>query len=157
MKLKTNKKTIHKDFAKNYNADNYKTDELVIEVKEWKNKRSLSQNSLLWSIIGKMATAIKTTSNEVYFQMLKSYGVTADNPIGLEKAHPQYKQILSQVKYYIIRDGQNPKLDYVYMVFGSSTYDTKQMAHFIDGILSECEQMQLDVSYESGQLKSLKE
>jgi len=159
MKLKTTVKNLLQDIVKNYPKleNDFEDKPITIEIKKWHKKRSPDQNALMWVILDKMAKSLNLTPDEVYCNMLKDYGVTADRPLGVEKDHPQYNEILEQFNYYVIRDGKNSKLDYVYMVFGSSTYNSEQMSVLINGILQECENMQLDVSYESAELKSLLE
>lgn len=44
------------------------------ELKEYKEKRSKSQNAYAWEIIGKIANIQRLSKEEVYLQMLKDYG-----------------------------------------------------------------------------------
>ena len=48
--------------------------EKAFEVKEYKEKRSLNANALLWRCLGEMASALHTDKWDVYLQMLKRYG-----------------------------------------------------------------------------------
>ena len=130
--------------------DEFKDKRVTVEIKQYRKARSLDQNALMWVILDKMAKSLTTTTQEVYEQMIRSYGVSGI--IGLIKDSANYEQILKTQKFYDVLDDRNVRI-YV----GSSEYDSKQMTVLIDGILSECEQMQLDVSYESKELKSLME
>lgn len=112
-----------------------KDDEKLFEIKEFKYKRSKSQNSYAWELIGKLADKMTKTKDEMYLEMLKDYGqseivsIKSDvNPVGYFK---YYEEI---GKGYI-----NGKEFIHYKIFkGSSNYDTKEMSIFIDGIIQEC-------------------
>lgn len=112
-----------------------KDDEKLFEIKEFKYKRSKSQNSYAWELIGKLADKMTKTKDEMYLEMLKDYGqseivsIKSDvNPVGYFK---YYEEI---GKGYI-----NGKEFTHYKIFkGSSNYDTKEMSIFIDGIIQEC-------------------
>ena len=112
-----------------------KDDDKLFEIKEFKYKRSKSQNSYAWELIGKLADKMTKTKDEMYLEMLKDYGqseivsIKSDvNPTGYFK---YYEKI---GKGYI-----NGKEFTHYKIFkGSSNYDTKEMSLFIDGIIQEC-------------------
>ena len=46
----------------------------IFEIKEHKEKRSLTANAYAWSLIGKIADALRTSKEETYLTMLKRYG-----------------------------------------------------------------------------------
>ena len=48
--------------------------EKVFEIKEHKEKRSLTANAYAWSLIGKLADVMRISKDECYLMMLKSYG-----------------------------------------------------------------------------------
>lgn len=110
------------------------------EVKEYKKKRSKSQNAYMWEIIGKIADIQNLKKEEVYVQMLKDYGqseivsmLSAINPNGY-------------LKYYEeIGKGQVEGKDFThYKVFkGSSQYDTKEMSILINGVIQEATQLHI--------------
>ena len=52
---------------------NLEDEQKVYELKEYKQKRSLNANNLLWLLVNKLAIAIKSTADEVYISMLKRY------------------------------------------------------------------------------------
>ena len=49
--------------------------ELTAEIKQYRKKRSLNANALLWTLLQKMADVLHTTKDELYIQMLDRYGV----------------------------------------------------------------------------------
>lgn len=112
-----------------------KDDEKLFEIKEFKYKRSKSQNSYAWELIGKLADKMTKTKDEMYLQMLKDYGqseivsIKSDvNPVGYFKYYEEIGKGYIKGKEFIH-----------YKIFkGSSNYDTKEMSTFIDGIIQEC-------------------
>lgn len=115
-------------------------DKLSIEIKQHKNHRSTDANAYAWVLMSKLAALYQTSKEEIYETMLKRYGcldLTDDRPIvitlradidiGLLPGHWQH-----------IR--QTDGFDSYIKIKGSSQYDTKQMATFIDGIVSECKE-----------------
>ena len=45
----------------------------MYDIKEYKQKRSLNQNSYLWSLINEIANRTNLSKEEVYLNMLQSY------------------------------------------------------------------------------------
>ena len=115
-----------------YNQDKDK----IYEIKEQKEKRSLSQNAYAWKLITELGNVLRKSKEEVYIQMLKDYGVS-DIVVMLSKVNPA-----GYFKYYEkVRD---IKLNGNYfsqwkILKGSSEFDSKEMSIFIDGIIQECE------------------
>lgn len=110
----------------------------VWEVKEYHERRSLNANAFAWSLIGKIADHLRASKDEIYLQMLKAYGQS--KMISVLAGIP----LDGYIKYYepIGSGTVQGKLFTHYKVYkGSSEYDTREMAIFIDGIISECEQM----------------
>ena len=48
--------------------------EKVFEIKEHRQKRSLTANAYAWTLIGKIADAMRISKDECYLLMLKRYG-----------------------------------------------------------------------------------
>ena len=113
-------------------------DKLSIEVKPYKQRRSLNANAYAWSLIGQIADIARAGKDEIYLQCLKRYGqselisVLSHVPIG------------NYVKYY--EEAGASKLngkDFThYRVYkGSSEFDTREMSIFIDGVVSEAKDL----------------
>lgn len=113
-------------------------DKLSIEVKQYREKRSLNANAYAWKIISEIADIVRAGKDEIYLKLLKRYGqselisVLSHVPIG------------NYVKYY--EEAGESKLngkDFThYRVYkGSSEFDTREMSIFIDGIISEAKEL----------------
>lgn len=111
------------------------------EIKEKRNKRSKSQNAYCWELIGKIADALRKSKEEVYLQMLKDYGqseivsmLSSINPKGYFK---YYESIGTGIV-------NNKEFTHYKIFKGSSEFDTKEMTIFIDGIIQECKQLDIE-------------
>lgn len=113
---------------------------LSIEVKQYREKRSLNANNYAWKLITEIANVLRASKEEIYLLMLKMYGqselisVLAHIPID------------NYVKYFeeAGESTLNGKLFKHYRVFkGSSEFDSREMAIFIDGIISEAKNLNI--------------
>ncbi|MFV0411747.1 MAG: hypothetical protein ACK5L3_00575 [Oscillospiraceae bacterium] len=108
------------------------------EVKEYRKKRSRDANSYFWHLAGAMADVLRTSKEEVYLEMLKRYGVHEVMklpkdalPIILQAA--DYHEIFETTETHSV----------VRLIIGSSKYDSRQMAILIDGVISECKDLEI--------------
>lgn len=111
------------------------------EVKEYKEKRSKSQNAYMWGIIEKIADIQRLKKEEVYMQMLKDYGQSEIVSI-LSDVNPK-----GLIKYYEkIGKGRANDKDFThYKVYkGSSEYNSKEMSILIDGVIQEAKQHDIE-------------
>lgn len=49
-------------------------DKLSIEVKPYRERRSLNANAYAWSLIGQIADIVRAGKDEIYLKLLKRYG-----------------------------------------------------------------------------------
>lgn len=113
-------------------------EEILFEIKEYKEKRSLSQNSYAWKLITEIANKVNKSKEEVYLEMLKSYGQSEVISM-LSTIEPKgYFKYYESIGTGIVNDKEFTH----YKIFkGSSEYDSKEMSIFIDGIVQECSQL----------------
>ena len=118
-------------------------DKLSVEVKKYRDKRSLDANAYLWVLLQKMAEVLKTTKEELYILSLERYGVFTHIVV-----KPQVVEKTKEVWRYVKELGEvkiNGKTGVqIQCYFGSSTYDTKEMATLIDGVVSECKELGIE-------------
>lgn len=124
-----------------------------IEVKEHRERRSLKANNYAWELMEQIAKASKVDKREVYHQMLMAYGtdkridgelytVTLKAEIELSLKTDEYLYVHTS---FIGESVLNGKLAHHYKVIkGSSEYNTKEMSDFIDGIVQEAQQLDID-------------
>ncbi|MBQ8473156.1 MAG: hypothetical protein IJ501_06605 [Bacilli bacterium] len=110
----------------------------IFEIKEFKEKRSLSQNAYAWKLITQIGDILRKSKEEVYLQMLKDYGQSEIVSI-LSSINPKgYFKYYEEVGIGIV----NSKEFTHYKIFkGSSEFDSREMTIFIDGIIQECNQL----------------
>ena len=127
--------------------------EKVFEIKEHRAKRSLTANAYAWSLIGKIADALRTSKDEVYLTMLKRYG-QSDMVSVLS-----FIDVSGYFKYYepiATANLQGREFTHYRIYKGSSEYDTKEMSILIDGIVSEAKDLGIDTLPET-EINRLKE
>ena len=111
------------------------------EIKEYHKKRSLNANAYAWALIGKIADVLRSSKDEIYLEMLKKYGqseivsILSDiNVTGYFKYFEEIATVKLQGKNFTH-----------YKVFkGTSEYNTAEMAVFIDGVISEADELGID-------------
>lgn len=117
------------------------TPEWDLLIEKPKKKRSLDSNAYAWALIGKIADVLRASKEQVYLEMLKSYGQST------------VISVLSSIdvsgffKYYeeFGKGTVNGKEFTHYKVYkGSSEFDTREMAILIDGIVSEAQALNID-------------
>lgn len=117
--------------------------EKQFEVNPLRDNRSKNQNSLAWKLIVLIANMVGKSKEEVYFQMLKDYGQSMLIPV------PKGEKPI--FKYYEYKESSilNGKpADWYLVMKGSSEFNTKEMSIFIDGIINECQNLDINVEVE---------
>lgn len=125
----------------------------VFEIKEHKEKRSLNANSYAWSLIGKIADALRTSKEETYLTMLKRYGqseiVSVISSIDVTGYFKYYEAIGTATL-------QGKEFTHYKVYKGSSEYNSREMAILIDGIISEAKEMDIE-TLPPDEIKRIKE
>ena len=112
--------------------------EKLYEVREYKQKRSLTANAYFWVLVNEIANVTNQSKDEIHLQMLKEYGQNEVFSIRSDIDVSRY------LKYYeeIGKGKVNGKEFTHYRVFkGSSEMDSREMAILIDGVVQEAEQL----------------
>jgi hypothetical protein len=111
------------------------------EVKEHKEKRSLNANAYAWSLITKIADALRTSKEECYLEMLKRYGqseiVSVLSCIDVSGYFKYYEPLATATL-------QGKEFTHYKIYKGSSEYTTLEMAVLIDGIVSEAKELGIE-------------
>ena len=117
--------------------------DLSIEVKPYRERRSLDANALLWACIGDIAAAIGSDKWEVYLQMLKRYGkytYVCVTPKAVEAVKKQWREC-EEIGAISVNGKDAVQL---LCYFGSSTYDSKEFSHLLDGVIYEMKQIGIE-------------
>lgn len=115
----------------------------IAELKRHRERRSLDANAYCWALLEKLAAAVGSDKDTLYLEMLERYGKFIHVVV-----RPEAAPILKR-QYRLVRElgevtvnGKSGIQCQCY--FGSSTYDTAEMARFIDGIVQECEELGIE-------------
>lgn len=112
------------------------------DLTEHKQIRSTDANGLLWSCLQELAVKLHTDKWSVYLMMLKRYGkftYVLVKPKAVEAMKSQWREIEEVGEV----DVNGEKAIQLLCYYGSSTYDTKEFAHLLDGVISEMKDQEL--------------
>ena len=130
-------------------VDQLRGEDLDLEVKKWRNKRSLDANAYFHVLIDKLAKATGQGADQAKRAMVERYGTLARADDGMlqvvvlpAKQNPyQFYDYFRFIREMEI-NGQ-PGVMYA-MVKRSHTLDTKEMSALIDGTVSECKELGIE-------------
>lgn len=117
-------------------------DVIEVDIKKFREKRSLNANRLLWDCLGEIAEALRTDKWNVYLMMLKRYGkytyiCVKPNVVKSVKAQWRECEEIGEINI------NGEKAVQLLCYFGSSTYDSKEFSVLLDGVVSEMKEMGL--------------
>ena len=118
-----------------------------LDIKIHREKRSNDANAFLWCLLGKMASALKTSNEELYFEALKRYGKS----FLVKVRNSQLEEAMCEFKYAEpFEQWSDPKGEtaYIKVYRGSSTYDTKEFSRLLDGVIDEARELGIDTDPE---------
>lgn len=119
-------------------------DKLTITAKKYRKKRSLDSNAYAWTLIQKIAEAINSDKWSVYLECLQKYSKEFTFVICKENAVDKLKELYRTCVDFGDVSVNGMQGHQVQVFFGSSTFDTKAMSVFIDGIVYECKQLGIE-------------
>ena len=129
-------------------------EKLSIEIKPYREKRSLNANAYAWKLIGEIADIVRSSKDEVYLEMLRKYGQSELISVLSHIPIEQYVKYCDEVG----ESKLNGKMFKHYRVYkGSSEFDTREMSILIDGIVGEAKELgiQTETPAELERMKSL--
>ena len=125
----------------------------IFEIKEKKRRRSLNANAYAWTLIGKLADALRISKDHCYLLMLKRYGQSEMVSVVSEidvRGYFKYYEAVGETEL------QGKNFTHYRVFKGSSEYDTREMSILVDGIVSECHEVGIETMTPS-ELAKLKE
>lgn len=119
-----------------------------LEVKEHRQKRSLDANAYAWVLIDKLSDAMRITPKEIYRQAIQNIGGNCEVIPIKEEAAERFKQIWENqgLGWPCVDMGKSkiPGYRNLRAYYGSSTYDTRQMAQLIDNLVQDCKALDIE-------------
>lgn len=113
------------------------------ELKPYRQKRSLSANSYAWVLLDKLAEKLRTTKEDLYKVAVSRVGVFEEIKVTSPEAGKRFKRIWQRNGLGWLTKTIDDTTILAY--YGSSTYDTKQMARLIDYLQDECKEQGIEV------------
>lgn len=124
--------------------EDLKDSKLSIEAKKHREKRSLDSNAYSWVLMQKIAEAVDSDKWSVYLRCLQDYSRAFTHVIVKPNAVDRMKELyrtcvdLGEVSVNGVTGHQ------LQVYYGSSTFDTKEMSVFLEGIVRECKQLGIE-------------
>lgn len=120
----------------------------VMTIDYYKEKRSLTANSYMFALIGKIAKKMNLSVGDCYVKFIKDYGVSISGGYMTKEAfdvfEPTYSKVSTKLEHNssmctVIREftkGETEWIEYIAFI-GSSEYDKKQFSHLVNGVVQE--------------------
>lgn len=116
---------------------------LTVTVKEFRQKRSLSQNSYLWLLLDRLAEKLNRSKEDIYKIYVRDYGAFEILPIRNDAVEDFKKKWGKNGLGWFTEDLGESKLNgYTKLIayYGSSTYNSKEMTRLIGAVIQDCEE-----------------
>lgn len=122
-----------------------KDGQYVIEIKEYRKKRSKTQNNYMWELIGKLSQAMNKSAVELYQGYIRDIGIYQDITLPEKQAetinHVWSSYGLGWFTDTVDNVGENKTIRCYY---GSSSYNSKQMSVLVDKVVQDCKALDID-------------
>lgn len=127
-----------------------KKDKLSIEIKKYRQQRSLDANSYCWVLCDKIAKKLTVEEavvlkEDVYKDAISHIG-TFEPMIVEEKAFDNFKRIWEKqgLGFLVKEIARKDKCVKAFCYYGSSTYDTKEMSLLIELLVEEAKSLGIE-------------
>lgn len=113
----------------------------IFEIKEYKEKRNLDQNSKYYKLLNELALTLKIGVEELHFEMLKNYSVRYQIliPKDIELRGIKYYELKKTIK-------KDNKLFNIYEVYvPSHELKMDEFAMLLNGLIEECKAQDIEV------------
>ena len=112
--------------------------EKLFEVKEHKEKRTLTQNAYLWSLINEITNKIRLPKQDTYIKMLKDYSQVAKVTV---RADIEVSRFFKYYEFERVTRISGVNFN-IYKVYGgSSRMDKNEFRVLLDGVIQEAQQL----------------
>ena len=129
--------------------------ELVVEIKKYRNARTLNQNDLLWAIETKLAEKLKLPTQEVHKENIFNYSVKLGVVLMKKDVADRYIKTKKYARIEREEIKQGVPCAYVELFLGSSQLNTSEFSVLVDGVLQECKNVGINVDFEARELRGI--
>jgi len=120
----------------------------VAAFKVYREKRSLEANNYAWCLIGKLAEVLMMNPEDIYRRHVREVGkfqqylmrndAYTEFSEGWEEGHiGRFAKVIGESR-------EKEGFVWVAVYFGSSDFDTREMSVFIDNLIQECKQQDIE-------------
>ena len=120
--------------------------ELSVEIKPYRKRRSLDANAYCWVLCQKIAEKIGGTKEDIYKEAIHKAG-QFDFIAVTDSAADQFLKAWQSKGLGWYAEALESKIEgckKIMVYYGSSVYDSKEMAHLIEYIISECKELGIE-------------
>ena len=122
-----------------------KDHDLSIDMKKFYKKRSLDANNYAWMLIDKIAEVKRITKTEVYQLAIREIGGISVSGGMKTEAVPVFREIWCANhlgrRVEVIEGSKKEGWSNIRIYYGSSDFDTAQMARLIDSLIQDAESL----------------
>ena len=135
--------TITLESAEDFGAkfDELRGKPVEVTINRYYKKRTKTANAYLWELLGKLAQVLSTTKDELYLHYIRDYGIYRDITVPASDAstlRAGWSRSGTGWKTEIVDYGAGDGMLIVRFYYGSSVYNTAQMARLIDAVVEDC-------------------
>ena len=131
---------------------------LAVTIEQERRRRSLDANAYCWTLCQKIAEAIGSTKELVYKKTIRDVGQFEIVPIREDAVETWIERWGNKGLGWFAEVLDDSKLDgykKVISYYGSSVYDSREMAILIDEIVTQCHELEIDTKTPA-ELESMK-
>lgn len=114
----------------------------LYEVREVREKRSLTQNAYYWAMLNKLGRVLGMSDSELHLNMLREYGVCEIVSLSWQVPFREYFDYCDELG----SDGGSPARRLVKVYKCSSRMNSLEFSRLIEGMREECEAQGIDVA-----------
>lgn len=118
-----------------------------VEIKEYRQKRSLDANAYCWTLLDKLAVALREPKESLYRGYIKEIGGNSEIVCVVNSAVEKLRRGWERNGLGWLTDTTDSKIvgcTNVILYYGSSTYDTAQMSRLVDLIIQDCKGCEIE-------------
>ena len=130
-------------------------DEKIYDVVPHREKRSLSQNSYYWVLLGKVADKLRISKSRLHNDMLRHYGqrmIVDDKPVIVyipdteesENAAMESDTVHLKMTSSVLQGNNGITYRAYVMMRGSHDYNSSEMSVLVSGIVEEAKQLGIE-------------
>lgn len=121
---------------------------LIVDIKQYRQRRSLDANAYLWVLAHQIAEVLRSTKEDIYRRAIKEVGQFEILPIKNEAVERWLEVWKGKgIGWFaeVMEESKLPGYTKVISYYGSSCYDTKEMSVLIDHLITDAKEAGIDV------------